>query len=164
MNTPKDKAFTMTVVLVLISLASAVAVLALQNRRLKTMVRAISEIQQPEILRIGSETPPLSLGPLSGGNVLLEPSADAAALIFAFRTDCPACKKTRPLWNQLAAELREHVQIVAVSTEPVETLLAYRDEHSPQYNLFAMQLFTALKSLINVHKMEREPSAALMLA
>ncbi|MEM6795760.1 MAG: thioredoxin family protein [Acidobacteriota bacterium] len=139
MSSPNDRFFTLTVVLVLMSLASAVAVLAMQNRSLKTMVRAITEIQQPEFLRIGSETPPLRLEPLSGGNVSLEPSADAAALVFAFRTDCPACKKTGPLWNQLATELRGHVQIAAVSSEPLDALMAYKGKHLPQYDLFAIQ-------------------------
>lgn len=146
----KDSAFKATAIAVFIALAVAVVLLTLQNRRLKNAIETIAEIRQPEILPVGSEVPPLRLKSLAGDDRSLEFSDGDPTLLFFFRTDCPACQKTRPAWNRLAAKLQDRAEVLAVSSEPMETLRAYEGERSPSYPLFTVERSTLADYAITV--------------
>lgn len=135
----KPDRFKWFLYLALLGLAFEVVFLVLQNQQLQARIVRLANQQQPETLKSGEKAASITLLTYSGVNEQLSFGSGAPSrLLYIFKTSCPACSATLPIWKQLAAEAQRRVQVMGLSSESLAAITEYQNANKISYPVFAV--------------------------
>lgn len=83
-------------------------------------------------LEVGATAPEFDLPALGGGRdgiALAELTASGPTLLAFFKTSCPVCRISFPVWGELARRYGEAVGVVALSQDPLVRARPWLDEN-----------------------------------
>lgn len=124
--------------LLLVALAAEVVFLVIQNRNLRARILNLTAQQLPQTLKIGEKVARVGLLSTSGANTQLDFGAGMPnRLIYVFKTSCPACQATLPIWKKLVTAAPISMQIMGIANESVAMITAYQKVNEINYPLFA---------------------------
>lgn len=84
------------------------------------------------VLAAGSTGPDFELPAAGGGHDRLslgQLAAEGPVLLIFFKTSCPVCRFSFPIWGELARRYGDSVPIVAVSQDPLGKACPWLDEY-----------------------------------
>ncbi len=117
----------------------AVLVLLLAQRH-RDLTRGYSELRRnTSLLRAGDVVPTFAATALDGAGVTIGATGtpDARQVLFLFRTTCPYCAATLPVWRRIADSLRRvgtlRIQVLAISLDSAAPSRAYARGHQLPY-------------------------------
>lgn len=135
----KPDRFKWFLYLALLALAFEVVFLVMQNQQLQARIVRLANQQQPETLKPGEKAANIALLTTAGINEQLTFGGNAPyRLLYIFKTSCPACSATLPIWKQLAAEVPSTVQMMGLANEPLSTITEYQTANGISYPVFAV--------------------------
>jgi peroxiredoxin len=135
----KPDRFKWFLYLALLALAFEVVFLVLQNQQLQARIVRLTNQQQPETLKPGEKVAGIELLSTSGINEQLSFGGKAPSrLLYIFKTSCPACSATLPIWKQLALEAQASVHVMGLSSESLSEITEYQNANEIAYPVFAV--------------------------
>jgi len=115
-----------------VALAASAALIYLLAQRHHDLSRAYTELSRRMVtLHAGDVVPTFRTSTLDGIPVTIGAAGapEARQVVFIFRTTCPFCRATLPVWSRIADSLRglpdPPIELLAISLDSVEPTRAY---------------------------------------
>lgn len=125
MMTKLDKLHRLLLHGLLIGLAAAVVLLAMENRSLRERLPA----PPPTHLEVGTRLPAMPVLDLDGSPRSLDPAGERESLFFLFTTTCPACLAHQATWREVYERVGDRYEIIGVSLSALDATREYRERH-----------------------------------
>jgi len=112
----KSKFLMIVFYVFLVGFGVEVVFLVIQNRELQKTIIQMAKNNKAPTLEIGNKVQPIDLISLAGSKTKLEYGREKSnRLLFVFKTGCQVCTKSIPTWKKLFENLKETLEIFAIS-------------------------------------------------